>query len=126
MKFENLRFFAEPSPQKTHYTFGSPLSERRDWTTPVVLESLLGRIGIVIEMTNQTKQSLNEVIGQLDANSPAGQYLSELRDRVIASHSDRNQWPSVDEFKRQLSRELQSVKNQKPSETQSSSTLVMA
>ncbi len=94
---------------------------------PVVFESLLGRIGIVIEMTNQPKQSLNEVIGQLNANSLAGQYLSELRDRVIASHPDRSQWPSVDEFKCLLSRELSSVKNQNsPCETQSSTTLVMA
>ncbi|WP_166821799.1 hypothetical protein [Thalassoroseus pseudoceratinae] len=78
-------------------------------------------------MTDQRKCSLNETIAGLNSNSRISQCLVELRDRVVTSQPNRDEWPSLADFKNQLSQELRATHQlESASDTDCPATLVVA
>ncbi len=84
-------------------------------------------MGIEVDMTDETQRSLNEVIQELNSDPRINQCLFDLRERLVKAHPNREDWPTLSEFKTKMTHELRAMyQSESTPESERSAALVVA
>ena len=84
-------------------------------------------MGIEVDMTDETPRSLNEVIQELNSDARITQCLYALRERMVKAHPNREDWPTLSEFKSKMTQELRTMyQSESTPESERSAALVVA